>query len=70
MFGKYDTGYESPEDDQEIPKLSDLRKTKLTLGHIQQLRRIEDVRKYELQQSMEDIQRQYGKTAEGNGGMM
>lgn len=70
MFGEYDKSYENPGDDQEVPKLNDLRKVRLTLGHINQLRKIEDVRQFELKQSLEDIQRQYGSPAEGAGGVM
>lgn len=63
MFSEYDTGYISPEDDNSVPRLKDLRKTKLTLGQINRLRKISDVRKFELQQNLENIQRQYGKPA-------
>jgi hypothetical protein len=69
MFGEYDKGYENPQDDQEIPRLNDLRKVRLTLGHINQLRKIDDVRKFEMQQNLEDIQRQYGAPAAGAGVM-
>jgi hypothetical protein len=69
IFSKYENAYDDPADDQSIPKLSDLRKTKLTLGQINRLRLMSDVRKYELQQSLEDIQKQYGKPADtGSGG--
>jgi hypothetical protein len=70
MFGDYSKAYEDPSEDQSIPTLKDLRKVKLTLGHINQLRKIEDVRTYELAKGLEDIQRQYGVPAEGGGGMM
>ena len=70
MFSEYDTGYTSPEDDNSITRLSDLRKTKLTLGQINRLRKIEDVRRFEQQENLENIQRQYGKPAESAGGMM
>ena len=70
MFSEYDTGYESAGDDQETPRLKDLRKTKLTLGHIQQLRKMADVRKFEKQRELENIQMQYGSAPESSGGMM
>ena len=40
--------YMNPADDNEVPKLNDLRKTKLTLGQINRLRLIRDVRNFEL----------------------
>lgn len=72
MFSEYDTGYTSPEDDNSVPRLKDLRKTKLTLGQINRLRKISDVRKFELQQNLVNIQRQYGvpKGESQDGGMM
>ena len=60
--------YNNPKDDNEIPRLSDLRKTKLTLGQINQLRLIQDVRNFELRSSLEDIRNQYGKPPEAAGG--
>ena len=70
MFSEYDTGYNEPENDNSVPKLSDLRKTKLTLGQINRLRQISDIRDFEMQENLENIQRQYGKPAEPAGGGM
>jgi hypothetical protein len=70
MFGEYDTGYETPEDDNSVPRLHDLRKTRLTLGQINRLRKIEDVRNFEKQQNIKNIQRQYSKPSEAGGGIM
>jgi len=57
MFSEYDNAYNSPEDDNKVPRLSDLRKTKLTLGQINRLRKISDVRNFEMQANLENIQR-------------
>ena len=56
--------YSDPADDNEVPKLNDLRKTKLTLGQINRLRLIQDVRNFELRSNMENIRLQYGKPPE------
>jgi hypothetical protein len=58
------TGYESPNTDQSIPKLHDVRKTRLTLSQINALRLMNDVRKFEEEQRLNDIQRQYGAKLE------
>jgi hypothetical protein len=53
-------GYNEPQQDQSIPKLSDVRKTRLTLSQINSLRLMNDVRRFEEEQRLTDIQRQYG----------
>jgi hypothetical protein len=55
--------YMNPAEDNEIPKLNDLRKTKLTLGQINRLRLIRDVRNFELKSNLENIRKQYGTPA-------
>lgn len=57
-------GYQSEKDDNSIMKLSDLRKTRLTLAHINRLRMANDVRKFEFEQKMKDVKDQYGASAE------
>jgi hypothetical protein len=39
--------YHSEQDDQSVMKLRDLRKTRLTLGHLNKLRMATDIRKFE-----------------------
>jgi hypothetical protein len=58
--------YVDPSEDNEIPKLDDLRKTKLTLGQINRLRLIRDVRNFELKSNLENIRKQYGRPLGGN----
>jgi hypothetical protein len=65
-------GYQSEKDDNSVMKLSDLRKTRLTLAHLNRLRMANDVRKFEFETKMKDIHDQYGASAGGEaaaGGM-
>lgn len=56
--------YMNPAEDNEVPKLDDLRKTKLTLRQINQLRLIRDVRNFELKSDLENIRKQYGSSGQ------
>ena len=62
-------GYQSEKDDNSVMKLSDLRKTRLTLAHLNRLRMANDVRKFEFETKMKDIQGQYGASAEPAAGV-
>jgi hypothetical protein len=59
IFDTAQPGYTDPEHDNSIPKLSDVRKTRLTLAQINSLRMMNDVRKFEQEQRMGEIQRQF-----------
>ncbi len=61
---------QNPSDDQSIPKLKDVRKTKLTLADIDKLRLISDIRAFEKENRLKDIQRQYGTPAGSEQGGM
>ena len=63
-------GYGSEEDDQSILKLSDLRKTRLTLGQLNKLRILNDVRKLEHEQNISKLAKQYKAPAAEGGGIM
>jgi len=52
-------GYSSSADDQTPMKLSDLRKTRLTLADLNRLRMANDVRKVEHENKLEQITKQY-----------
>lgn len=52
-------GYNSSADDQTPMKLSDLRKTRLTLADLNRLRMSNDVRKVEHENKLEKITNQY-----------
>ena len=62
-------GYRTEKDDNTPPKLSDLRKTKLTLRQINRLRIMNDVRKLEHEQKLEQVRSQYKPAAEPTEGM-
>ena len=51
--------YHSERDDQTPMKLSDLRKTRLTLGHLNKLRMATDIRKFEKEEEIKGLQNQY-----------
>jgi hypothetical protein len=52
-------GYTDSSQDNSVTKLSDVRKTRLTLAQLNSLRQMNDVRKFEEEQRLTDIQRQY-----------
>ena len=51
--------YQEQKDDNSVPELGELRKTKLTLKQISKLRRMYDLRNYEKQQDLKRIQAQF-----------
>ncbi len=57
-------GYQDVAQDNSQPQLGDLRKTKLTLRQINKLRRLNDVRAYEFEQKLKQVQRQYAPPAQ------
>jgi hypothetical protein len=62
-------GYESEKDDDSVQKLSDLRKTRLTLAHLNRLRMANDVRKFEHEQKVKQVKKQYAVPAAPDAGM-
>ena len=59
IFEPMPAGYQSEKDDHTALKLSDLRKTKLTLKQLNRLRIMNDVRKLEHEKKIEAVQNQY-----------
>ena len=59
VFEQETDGYRTEKDDNTILKLSDLRKTKLTLKQLNRLRIMNDVRKLEHEQKLEFVRKQY-----------
>lgn len=59
IFGNDLPGYRTEKDDNTPLRLSDLRKTRLTLKQINRLRIMKDVRKLEHERDLEKIQNQY-----------
>ena len=63
IFEPIPTGYATEKEDNTVPKLSDLRKTKLTIKQINRLRIMNDVRKLEHEQKLENVKNQYKQPA-------
>ena len=59
IFEPNPTGHATEKDDNSAVKLSDLRKTKLTLKQINRLRIMNDVRKLEHEQKLDSVRNQY-----------
>ena len=59
VFEQAPEGYRTEKDDNTTLKLSDLRKTKLTLKQLNRLRIMNDVRKLEHEKKLETVQDQY-----------
>ena len=59
IFEPTPTGYTTEKDDNSAVKLSDLRKTKLTLKQLNRLRIMNDVRKLEHEQKLDSVRNQY-----------
>ena len=64
MFNDPQPGFEVEKDDNTPLKLSDLRKTKLTLKQLNRLRIMNDVRKLEHEQKLEQVKIQYAQPVE------
>ena len=69
MFNPEKPGYESKQADQTPFKMSDLRKTRLTLQHLNRLRQANDVRKFEAEKKIESVKKQYAAPAAPAGPM-
>ena len=61
------TGYHSEQDDNSTLSLKDMRKTRLTLGQLQKLRILNDVRQLEFEQKVKKVAKQYSPPAEPGG---
>lgn len=62
-------GHRTEKDDNTAVKLSDVRKTKLTLAQLNRLRIMNDIRKLEREKELEQVQAQYKPPAEPTEGM-
>jgi len=60
-------GYRSEKDDQSARKMSDTRKSRLTLAQIKRLRIMNDLRKFEKEKELESIAKQYQPPAAPGG---
>lgn len=72
LFEPVAAGYRDEKDDNSVQHLSDMRKTKLTFAHLNKLRTVHDVRKFEHESSLKKISTQYKPPAADGaaGGMM
>ena len=59
LFDPAPYGYHSEREDNSTLKMSDSRKTRLTLAHLNQLRQAHDVRKLEHEKKLEAVAKQY-----------
>jgi hypothetical protein len=59
IFEPMPAGYQNEKEDHTALKLTDLRKTKLTLKQLNRLRIMNDVRKLEHEKKIETVQNQY-----------
>ena len=65
LFDPAPKGYYDEKADQSTAKMSDSRKTRLTLAHLNQLRQSHDVRKVEHEKKLEAVSKQYQSAPEG-----
>ena len=64
MFSVEPAEFQSPEDDNTILKgLKDMRKSKITLAQLNKIRVMNDLRTYENEKDLEQVQAQYGTPA-------
>jgi hypothetical protein len=61
MFSEYKSGYQDLSLDKSQQKIEDLRKTKLTLAQINQLRKMNDQRAIEFKENLQKIQVMYAQ---------
>ena len=69
LYDQMPENYHSEKDDNSTMKLKDLRKTRLTLGHINKLRMSNDIRKFEKEEEVKSLQDQYKAPAAEAGAM-
>jgi hypothetical protein len=69
MFNDAKIGYQTEKDDNSVLHMKDMRKTRLTLQHLNRLRQANDVRKFEHQKKLETVKKQYAPPAASPGGM-
>jgi len=63
-------GYNTEKDDNSVLKLKDLRKTRLTLAHLNKLRIANDVRKFEHEKKLKSVAKQYQPAPEAGAAPM
>ncbi len=69
LFDQPPPGYHDEKADNSVLKINNSRKTRLTLAHLNQLRKSHDVRKLEHEQKLKSLSRQYAPPAEPGGAL-
>jgi hypothetical protein len=69
MFNDENGAFQDLSRDQSTTKMTDLRKTRLTLAQINQLRKMNDQRNVEYTEQITRVRQQYGATAAPQPGM-
>jgi hypothetical protein len=64
LYDRSPSAYQDLSQDNTQPRLGELRKTKLTLRHINKLRRMNDVRAYEFEEKLKKVKRMYAPPAQ------
>jgi hypothetical protein len=59
LYDRSPEAYQDLSQDNSLPKLGDLRKTRLTLRQLSKLRQMNDVRNYEYKEKLKNIRKQY-----------
>jgi hypothetical protein len=59
FWKKAPEAYQDLQDDNSQTKISDLRKTRLTLRQLNKLRMMNDVRAFEYKEKLKDVRKQY-----------
>lgn len=67
LFDPAPDGYQDEKQDNSVAKMSDSRKTRLTLAHLNQLRKSHDVRKLEHEKKLKSVSTQYAPAPEAGG---
>jgi hypothetical protein len=64
LYNRSPSAYQDLSQDNTQPRLGELRKTKLTLRHINKLRRMNDVRAYEFKEKLKKVKTMYAPPAQ------
>jgi hypothetical protein len=63
-FYESSPGWQDVEDDNSKPEWGEARKTRLTLGMINKIRRMREIQSYERAKDLKKIRAQYGQAAQ------
>jgi len=64
LYDRSPEAYQDLSQDNTQPRLSDTRKTRLTLRQLNKLRQMNDIRSVEYREKLKDIKRQYAPAPE------